>query len=362
MSNKLKVAEMFAGAGGLALGLEEAGWENICCLEIVPDACATLSKNKPNWKIFKEDIAKFVSEFTTYNLPKIDLLSGGFPCQSFSFAGKKEGLQDKRGKVFHKFVKLLELWKPKAFLVENVRGLLVHHKGKTFQKIIKTLENKNYQVQWKLLNAWDYGVAQKRERVFIIGFRKDISKNINFSFPIPHTYKPVLKDILNNVPSSQGAKYPKKKKKILDLVPPGGCWRHLPPKLAKKYCGGSYHLDGGKTGIARRISWNEPSLALTTSPQQKQTERCHPDETRPFTVREYARIQSFPDDWEFVGSLHSQYKQIGNAVPVNLAKEIGSAVKKALINKREILKVYEPKISTPIYQSGELEKAPERSL
>ena len=216
MSNKLKVAEMFAGAGGLALGLEKADWENICCLEIVPDACATLSKNKPNWKIFKEDIAKFVSEFTTYNLPEIDLLSGGFPCQSFSFAGKKEGFQDKRGKVFHEFVKLLELWQPKTFLVENVRGLLVHQKGKTFKKIIKTLESKNYQVQWKLLNAWDYGVAQKRERVFIIGFRKDISKNINFSFPSPHTCKPVLKDILNNVPSSLGAKYPKKKKKILE--------------------------------------------------------------------------------------------------------------------------------------------------
>jgi len=362
MNNKLKVAEMFAGAGGLALGLEKAGWENVCCLEIVSDACATLSKNKPEWKIFKEDIAKFVSEFTTYNLPKIDLLSGGFPCQSFSFAGKKEGFQDKRGKVFHEFVKLLELWQPKAFLVENVRGLLVHQEGKTFQKIIKTLENKNYQVQWKLLNAWDYGVAQKRERVFIIGFRKDISENINFSFPTPHTYKPVLKDILNNVPASQGAKYPKKKKKILDLVPPGGCWRHLPPKIAKEYCGGSYHLDGGKTGIARRISWNEPSLALTTSPQQKQTERCHPNETRPFTVREYARIQSFPDSWEFMGSLHSQYKQIGNAVPVNLAIEVGLAIKKALISKKEVLKVYEPEISTPIYQPRELKKSPERSL
>jgi DNA (cytosine-5)-methyltransferase 1 len=255
LNSGLKVAEMFAGAGGLALGLEKAGWENVACLEIDANACETLKKNKPGWKVIREDITKFIAKFSTYNLPKIDLLSGGFPCQSFSFAGKKEGFQDKRGEIFHEFVKLLELWQPKAFLVENVRGMLTHEKGKTFKEIIKILESKNYQVQWKLLNAWDYGVAQKRERVFIIGFRKNISKNVNFSFPNPHAYKPVLKDILNNVPISLGTKYPKKKKKILDLVPPGGCWRHLPPKIAKKYCGGSYHLDGGKTGIARRISW-----------------------------------------------------------------------------------------------------------
>ena len=114
--------------------------------------------------------------------------------------------------------------------------------------------------------------------------------------------------------------------------------------------------------MARRISWDEPCLTLTTSPCQKQTDRCHPDITRPFTVREYARIQTFPDDYEFTGSMGSQYKQIGNAVPVNLAKEVGLAVKKALISEREVLKIYEPKISTPIYQSRELKKAPERSL
>lgn len=171
--NSLKAAEMFAGAGGLALGLEEAGWENVCCLEIVSDACATLKKNKPQWKIIQKDITEFVAEFANYELPEIDLLSGGFPCQSFSFAGKKGGFQDQRGKLFHEFVKLLELWQPRAFLMENVRGLLVHQKGKTFKKIIRTLESKNYQVQWKLLNAWDYGVAQKKgERVLIIRFRK----------------------------------------------------------------------------------------------------------------------------------------------------------------------------------------------
>lgn len=124
--------------------------------------------------------------------------------------------------------------------------------------------------------------------------------------------------------------YPKRKREIMSMVPPGGYWRELPLEIQKEYMKGSFHLSGGKTGMARRISWDEPCLTLTCAPAQKQTERCHPDETRPFTVREYARIQTFPDDWIFEGSMTSQYAQIGNAVPVNLAEEIGKSLVKAL--------------------------------
>jgi DNA (cytosine-5)-methyltransferase 1 len=133
-----------------------------------------------------------------------------------------------------------------------------------------------------------------------------------------------------DVPESEGQKYPKSKKDVLDLVPQGGYWRDLPLEIQKAYMGRSFYLGGGKTGMARRMSWDEPSLTLTCSPAQKQTERCHPKETRPFTVREYARIQTFPDKWEFTGSVSQQYKQIGNAVPVNLAKEIGYSIIKFL--------------------------------
>ena len=112
----------------------------------------------------------------------------------------------------------------------------------------------------------------------------------------------------------------------MELVPMGGYWRDLPIEIQKEYMGGSFELEGGKTGMARRLSLDEPSLTLTCSPAQKQTERCHPTETRPLTVREYARIQTFPDDWEFAGKLSSQYKQIGNAVPVNLAYAIGRSL------------------------------------
>ena len=122
-----------------------------------------------------------------------------------------------------------------------------------------------------------------------------------------------------DTPESAGAAYPEKKERVLALVPQGGDWRDLPDDVAREFMGGSYGLGGGKTGMARRLSLDEPSLTLTCSPVQKQTERCHPTQTRPLTVREYARIQTFPDEWQFMGSMASQYKQIGNAVPVNMA-------------------------------------------
>ncbi|RIN20926.1 DNA cytosine methyltransferase, partial [Mammaliicoccus vitulinus] len=137
-------------------------------------------------------------------------------------------------------------------------------------------------------------------------------------------------DVLKDVPDSPGVKYSEKKEKVMKLIPAGGCWVDLPESIAREYMGASYYSGGGKRGMARRLSWEEPSLTLTTSPNQKQTERCHPDETRPLKIKEYSRIQGFPDSWEFVGSIGNKYKQIGNAVPVNLAKYIGFAVNKYL--------------------------------
>ena len=179
-----------------------------------------------------------------------------------------------------------------------------------------------------MLNAWDYGVAQKRERIVIVGIRNDL--DIKYNYPKKYENKLVLRDILQDVPASSGTKYSEAKKKVLDLVPAGCYWRNLPDDIAREYMKKTYFMGGGRTGIARRLSWDEPSLTLTCSPSQKQTERCHPEETRPFTTREYARIQSFPDDWHFEGSISNVYKQIGNAVPVNLAKEIGTSIVKAL--------------------------------
>lgn len=143
-----------------------------------------------------------------------------------------------------------------------------------------------------------------------------------------------MREALADVPLSPGQEYPKRKREVMELVPAGGYWRDLPIEIQKAYMGGSFHLGGGKTGMARRLSWDEPSLTLTCAPAQKQTERCHPVETRPLSVREYARIQTFPDDWQFQGSTSSQYKQIGNAVPVNLGYHVGRCLIAMLENNR----------------------------
>jgi len=327
--------ELFAGAGGLALGLEQAGFKTKAMVELDKWAAKTLRTNRSHWNIIEEDI-KVVSN---YGIKKyldknenIDLLSGGYPCQSFSYAGNRLGIDDTRGTLFNDFAKILYELKPKMFLAENVKGLISHDKGRTLDTMINVFKKVGYCIFYKVLNALDYGVAQKRHRIVIIGIRHDINNLVNekFEFPKPYNYKLTLKDILKNVPNSPCASYNDKKKEVLRYVSPGGCWRDLPDEIAREYMKVSYYMGGGRTGIARRLSWDEPGLTVLCSPAQKQTERCHPDELRPFSIRENARIQSFPDEWIFEGSLSEQYKQIGNAVPVNMAKEIGISIKNYL--------------------------------
>lgn len=327
------VLELFAGAGGLAVGLEKSGLKCVGLNEIDKWACQTLRQNRPLWNIFEGDIKDF--DCSHYR-DQVDVVTGGFPCQAFSYAGKKLGLDDARGTLFYEFARVVQEVNPSICIGENVRGLLSHDQGKTLQGMISILDEIGYRVMpVQVLKAIHYRVPQKRERLILVGVRKDI--DIDFQYPKPHQKIYTLHDALKkgelydqDVPPSDGAKYPPYKKEVLDLVPPKGYWRDLPLDLQKEYMGGSFYLGGGKTGMARRIGWDEPSLTLTCSPAQKQTERCHPDETRPFTVREYARIQTFPDDWQFAGSIAQQYKQIGNAVPVNLGQEVGYAVVKFL--------------------------------
>lgn len=229
------------------------------------------------------------------------------------------------------------------FLAENVKGLATHDKGQTLQVMLDVFEEVGYHINYKVLNSLDYGVAQKRQRILIIGTRNDIKERIgvDYTFPKPYKKQLVLKDILKNVPPSPCATYNDKKKEVLKHIKPGGCWRDLPDDIAREYMKTTYFMGGGRTGIARRLSWDEPGLTVLCTPAQKQTERCHPDELRPFSVRENARIQSFPDDWIFEGSIAEQYKQIGNAVPVNMAKEVGLSIIKYLDKLKEVKKMRE---------------------
>ena len=338
------VLELFAGAGGLAIGLEKAGLKCVALNEIDHWAAETLRKNRPHWNVMEGD----VKNFSFKNLKnQVDVVTGGFPCQAFSYAGKKLGLNDARGTLFYEFARVVDETKPLICVGENVRGLLNHDSGRTLEGMKSILDEIGYRpVDPRILKAIFYNVPQKRERLILVGIRKDIE--VDFSFPKPYKKIYALKDALKagelyptNVPESEGSLYPKRKREILDKVPPGGYWRNLPLNLQKEYMQKSFYLGGGKTGMARRMSWEEPSLTLTCSPAQKQTERCHPDETRPFTVREYARIQTFPDEWEFAGSVSNQYKQIGNAVPVNLAKEVGYSIVKFLNDTYHLYKLNE---------------------
>ncbi len=357
--------ELFAGAGGLALGLEKVGFEVALLNEVDKQAGETLQKNRPNWNVAIGDIVNL--NFSHFR-DNIDFLSGGFPCQAFSYAGNKQGFGDTRGTLFFEFARAIEEVQPRVFLGENVRGLLNHDKGRTLETIKKRIKDIGYTlVDPKVLKAIYYKVPQKRERLFLVGIRNDVFKQLNKTtsdlFQWPSPYKRVLTVIdalkagvlyKTDVPESKGQTYPKRKKQILKKVPQGGYWRDLSDNLQREYMQKSYFLGGGKTGMARRLSWLEPSLTLTCAPAQKQTERCHPEDTRPLTIREYARIQTFPDDWVFSGSISSQYKQIGNAVPVNLASAIGVS----LINLLNDIEAVLPRNN--VYELPQWSKKPEQ--
>lgn len=330
---KYTSVELFSGAGGLALGLDQAGLECVLLNEIDHKACETLRKNRPDWNVIEGDVAEI--DFSPYK-GKVDVVAGGFPCQAFSYAGKKLGFKDARGTLFYEFARAIKEMQPLICVGENVKGLISHEDGKTLAGMISVLDELGYDVvPPQVLKAIFYRVPQKRERLLIVGLKR--SAGLVYEYPSPTKEMFTLKDALkkgrlydSDVPVSLGQTFSSRKKEIMKHVPPGGYWRDLPLNLQKEYMQKSFYLGGGKTGMARRMHWDEPCLTLTCNPAQKQTERCHPDETRPFTVREYARIQTFPDNWDFVGSLSAQYKQIGNAVPVNLAVEFGYSIVKCL--------------------------------
>lgn len=331
--NGLTSIDLFAGGGGTALGLDNAGFTHLLLNEFDQHACKTLRTNRPEWNVVEGDVSTInFQEFQG----KVDLVEGGFPCQSFSYAGKGRGFEDARGTLFYEFARAIKETMPKVAIGENVKGLLRHDGGRTLAtmlEILKSIKDKNgigYKVAYKVLRSQYLDVPQKRERLVLVAVRDDIFSG-TILFPKERDYIITMRDAIGDRPAGPGQTYNERKTEIMNMIPAGGYWRDLPIEIQKEYLQGSFHLGGGKTGMARRLSWDEPSLTLTCAPAQKQTERCHPEETRPLNVREYARIQTFPDNWAFPVSTNAAYKQIGNAVPVNLGFHLGKAVEAMIL-------------------------------
>ncbi len=315
--------DLFAGAGGTALGFHNAGIRHVLLNEIDPHAAATLQHNSDKlrlgWRIEDCDVREL-----DFHDVRAEVVQAGFPCQAFSYAGKSRGFEDTRGTLFFEFARAIQAIGPKIAIGENVRGLERHDKGRTLSTMLAALDELGYRSAYRILRAQYLDVPQKRERLIIFAVRKDT--DLPILFPRERDYFISMRQALKDCPRSEGQEYPARKKAVMELVPEGGNWRDLPEDVQREYMGASFHLSGGRTGMARRMSWDQPCLTLTCSPAQKQTERCHPSETRPLTVREYARIQTFPDEWDFMGNMAGKYKQIGNAVPVNLGYHIGRCV------------------------------------
>lgn len=331
--------EVCAGCGGMSTGFVQAGFKPLLLNEINKVYCKTLVHNHPDIKMSQEDINKL--DLTEYK-DNVNVLVGGVPCQSFSHAGKRKGFDDDRGCLILRFGELVKQCKPDVFVIENVKGLLTH-KNKEGEKTIdivvrRLLElNPEYTIAYKLLNAYEHGVPQKRERLFIIGTKRNANAfNVDYRFPVENTVdRVVLSDVilpLEEFSDSPGFTYSEDKKRVMDLVPQGGCWINLPKDIQIEYMGKILEASGGKRGYAKRLSMDHPSTTLTTSPHQKQTEKCHPLVTRPLNIKEYAAIQTFPKDYMFYGSIAQQYAQIGNAVPVKLANTVANSVRSYLSN------------------------------
>ena len=332
---------LFSGAMGLDLGLEKAGISMKLCQDFDKSCYETMLVNhRPG---MTGDIRKITSgaimEKAGVSVGEPFLLAGGPPCQPFSTAGKRLGINDPRGSLFMDYVRMVDEIRPRFFVFENVKGLVSMpvDEGGSYGGVLDIILSEFHRIGYKTVqgvrDAVNYGVPQFRERMIIIGSRD----NEDVFLPVPShfqrhqlpemrwkTLRQAIKDLEDN--PGECTHFSEERLKYLRLVPEGGNWRDLPENIVQAAMGGAYKSGGGKVGFYRRLSYSQPSPTVVTSPVQKATMMCHPTQDRPLSVREYARIQQFPDDWKITGTISNKYKQIGNAVPVGLAEAIGKAI------------------------------------
>jgi DNA (cytosine-5)-methyltransferase 1 len=337
----------FSGALGLDIGFEHAGLSCLAANDVDTVACETIRANRPELPLYDCDIRTLTADKLLRDLhiqrEELFAIAGGPPCQAFSTAGRRLGLNDDRGNVFLHFIDLIKGLRPKYVVFENVRGLLsaplVHRphdqRGKGFRRltneespggallhIIRVLEDAGYPATFTLYNTANFGVPQIRERLIFFASRE--GKNIPFLSPTHDKSGqgglPKWKSLREAIGHLQGkpyhaTKFPETRLKYYRMLQAGQNWRDLPPDVQQEAMRGSWRAGGGKTGFYRRLAWDKPSPTLVTRPTMPATDLCHPQELRPLSVEEYAAIQTFPESYVLKGKLDDQYKQIGNAVP-----------------------------------------------
>lgn len=346
---------LFSGAMGLDIGLMSAGID----IRIGQDFDAycvrtMLANGHPGILGDIRDISsERLLDAANLKVGEPFLICGGPPCQPFSTAGKRLGINDPRGSLFRDFVRMIDEIRPRFFVMENVKGLMSallkdengkETKANVLDIILDEFRKLNYKTVYGILDAVNYGVPQFRERFVLIGSRD----NEGIFLPIPThfrihqnpayrwiTLSKAIKDLESR--NSECAAFSENRLHYLRMVPEGGNWKSLPPNLIQEAMGGAYMSSGGKVGFYRRLSYSQPSPTVVTSPVQKATMMCHPIKDRPLSVAEYARIQQFPDDWKFIGTIANKYKQIGNAVPIGLAKAIGEMLIAVATDSSEIV-------------------------
>lgn len=349
-----KFISFFSGALGLDQGLEAAGLRCLAVNDLDRAATETIRVNKPELRLYDCDIRELSSNSIQRDIgirpEELFAIVGGPPCQAFSTAGRRLGLNDERGNVFLHFIDLIRNLRPKYAIFENVRGLLsaplIHRphdqRGPRFKPseqekpggallhILEKLEEAGYVTTFNLYNTANFGVPQVRERLIFFASREN--REVPFMKPTHNETGSMgllkwrsLQDAIGHLrgKSMQAAKFPENRLQYYKLLKSGQNWRDLPAKVQKTAMGNSWFAGGGKTGFYRRLAWDKPSPTLVTRPTMKATDLCHPDELRPLSVEEYAAIQTFPSNFRLAGNLDNQYRQIGNAVPCIFGKAIG---------------------------------------
>jgi DNA (cytosine-5)-methyltransferase 1 len=355
------VISLFSGAMGLDIGLNQAGLSVVVSQDIDHACAETIKANGHSViegdiraLIHKDPSCQFLLE--AGGIKKNDLFAvvGGPPCQSFSTAGKRLGVEDERGQLYEEFVKVVAALRPRFFVLENVKGMASmpsdpndKDSKPVLQMVLDAFSKLGYKTEHGVLDAVHYGTPQFRERLVVLGSRDSEP----LFLPIPTHYhqhqnpdfrwKTLGGGLEGLTKVGVHANFSPVVKKYLALVPEGGNWKNLPTELKPLAMGGAFESGGGKVGFYRRLSFAEPAPTLVTSPIQKATMLCHPTDLRPLSVLEYARVQQFPDDWLFVGSVAECYRQIGNAVPITLGRAIGQmllavATNRAIVSVRRM--------------------------